>query len=55
MNNDLLTVKEVAEITGLTRQNIYQQMSSHLKKYVVEIGNKKNYQALLLLNIIKLT
>jgi|GEM_PF-6029754 hypothetical protein len=41
MNDSLLTVKEVAEITGLSTQYIYKQMGNVLKPYVVSIDNKK--------------
>jgi hypothetical protein len=41
MNEKLLTVKEVSDITGLTTQNIYQQLETNLKPYIVKIGKRK--------------
>ena len=46
MNNDLLTVKEVAEITGVSKQSIYQQIEKNLKKYVVLVENKTRLSSL---------
>lgn len=43
MNDEkLLTVKEVAEIVGVTTQNIYHHMKNNIKSYVVKTddGNK---------------
>jgi len=54
MNNDLLTVKEVADITGLTKQNIYQQLSTNLKNYVVDVGNKKMLKSLIITEYYKI-
>lgn len=49
LNDKLLTVKEVAEITGLTQQNIYKQLSTNLNSYIVIIKNKKmlKYQVII--------
>jgi hypothetical protein len=48
MNNDLLTVKEVSEITGFTKQCIYKQLDNNLKKYVVTFGKKKKLSSLVI-------
>jgi hypothetical protein len=49
MNNDLLTVKEVSEITGFTKQCIYKQLDNNLKKYVVTFGKKKKLSSLVII------
>ena len=36
-----LTVKEVAEITGLTRQAIYKRMSKDFQPFVIELNGQK--------------
>jgi hypothetical protein len=48
MNNDLLTVKEVSEITGFSKQSIYQQLEKNLKKYVVLVENKTRLSSLVI-------
>lgn len=45
MNDRLLTVKEVADMTGLTTQNIYQQLESNLKSYIVTLGKQKRLKS----------
>ena len=40
-DNTLLTVAEVAEIVGISRQAIYKRMKTDLSTYVVKVDNKK--------------
>lgn len=41
MSNDLLTVKQFAEATGLTQQAIYKQLNKRLNNYVVIVDGQK--------------
>lgn len=40
MNNDYLTVSQVANIVGITTQAIYKQLHNQLQPFVVKVGNK---------------
>lgn len=39
--NEYLTIKEVAEIAGVTQQAVYKQLNNKLKKYYKEVEGKK--------------
>lgn len=39
--NPLLTIREFAEVAGVSRQNIYNQLEGRLSPYVIEIDNIK--------------
>jgi len=54
MNNDLLTIKEVAEITGFSKQNIYQQLSTNLKDYLIQVDNKKMLKRIVITEYFKI-
>lgn len=40
MNNQYLTIKEVAEIVGISTQAIYKQLPTRLQTYSKKVGNK---------------
>lgn len=48
MEKQLLTIKEFAEIVGITQQAVYKQLNNKLNNYVVSVEKKKmlKYQAL---------
>jgi len=48
MNDNLLTVKEVAELVNVSPQSIYQKLNNQLKKYVVKDGNIKRLKSIVL-------
>lgn len=39
--NDLLTIKEFAELAGVTRQTVYKQLNNRLNPYCQLVDNKK--------------
>ena len=39
--NDLLTIKEFAELAGVTRQTVYKQLNNRLNPYCQMVDNKK--------------
>lgn len=41
VNKNYLTVKEVSEILGISRQAIYKRMKTDLSTYVIEVDNTK--------------
>jgi len=41
MNDNLLTVKQVAEIAGVSTQYIYKRLNDSLQPFVVQLDNKK--------------
>lgn len=41
MNNELLTIKQYAQIVGVSTQAVYKQLTTKLKEFVVVVDNKK--------------
>ena len=41
MENQYISIKEFAEVVGMTQQGIYKQLNSKLKEYVTTINGKK--------------
>ena len=41
MNNELLTIKQYAQIVGVSTQAVYKQLTTKLSKFVVVVDNKK--------------
>ncbi len=41
MNDEILTIKQFAELAGVTQQAVYKQLNNKLKNYIVIVDGKK--------------